>query len=79
MKLSFVGGNTEQQEGKRQSKVVHKINGVKVMNFIKWSHFLATQLFLTLNPVVNYVTSFFVLHESNAKFDIKLTYSKILY
>ena len=79
MKLSFVGGNTEQQEGKRQSKVVRKINGLKVLNFIKWSRFLATQLFLNLNPVVNYITSFFVLQESNTKFDIKFTYSKILY
>lgn len=41
--------------------------------------FLATQLFLNLNPVVNYITSFFVSHESNTKFDIEFTYSKILY
>lgn len=39
MKLSFVGGNIEHQEGKRQSKVVRKINGVKVLTLLKCSHF----------------------------------------
>ena len=34
MKLSFVGGNTEHQDGKRQSEVVRKINS-QGTDFIK--------------------------------------------